>query len=68
MSPAEELEELRKFASDTFGARPPLAACAQSLPRLSPELLAKHIGAIKPHKAVPQGSAPAAAWKLCASV
>ena len=46
---------------------PPLAACTQSLPRLSPELLAKHIGAIKPHKAVPQGSAPAAAWKLCAS-
>ena len=67
MSSAEELEELRKFASDTFGVHSPLAACTQSLPRLSPELLAKHIGAIKPHKAVPQGSAPAAAWKLCAS-
>ena len=65
MSPAEELEQLRKFALDTFGVHPPLAACTQSLPRLSPELLAKHIGAIKPHKAVPQ--VPAAAWKLCAS-
>ena len=43
MSPAEELEELRKFALDTFGVHPPLAACTQSLPRLSPELLAKHI-------------------------
>ena len=30
-------------------------------------LLGKHIGSIRPHKAVPTGSAPAAAWKLCAS-
>ena len=30
-------------------------------------LLGKHIGSIRPHKAVPTGSAPAPAWKLCAS-
>ena len=38
-----------------------------SLPDISGTLLGKHIGSIRPHKAVPTGSAPAAAWKLCAS-
>ena len=36
-----------------------------SLPTLSAPLLSKHIGSIRPHKAVPQNSASAAAWKLC---
>ena len=66
MSPAEEVEELKSFASSTFGAHPPSEDRRTPLPRLEPELLAKHIRSIKPHKAVPQGSAPAAAWKLCA--
>ena len=66
MGPAEELEVLGEFAVSTFGAHAPLPERTGSLPRLDPQLLAKHIRSIKPHKAVPKGSAPAAAWKLCA--
>ena len=36
------------------------------MPQLEPAKLARHIASIKPGKAVPKGSAPAAAWKLCA--
>ena len=37
-----------------------------SFPQMSQKLLAKHISSIKPGRAVPKGSAPAAAWRLCA--
>ena len=37
------------------------------MPSIPADTLAKHIASIKPRKAVPDGSAPAAAWKLCAS-
>ena len=36
------------------------------MPQLEPAKLARHIASIKPGKAVPKGSVPAAAWKLCA--
>ena len=36
------------------------------MPQLDPARLARNIASIKPGKAVPKGSAPAAAWKLCA--
>ncbi|CAE7172856.1 RXLR78 [Symbiodinium pilosum] len=67
MGVAEELEVLGEFASSIFGAHAPLPDRTGSLPHLDPQLLAKHIRSIKPHKAVPKGSAPAAAWKLCAN-
>ena len=67
MGPAEELEVLGDFAVSTFGVHDPLPERAGPLPHLDPPLLAKHIGSIKPNKAVPKGSAPAAAWKLCAN-
>ena len=35
------------------------------LPTLEAAVLAKHTHSIKPSKAVPMGSAPAAAWRLC---
>ena len=66
MGPAEELEVLGEFAVSTFSVHAPLPETTGSLPHLDPQLLAKHIRSIKPHKAVPKGSAPAAAWKLCA--
>ena len=66
MGPAEELEALGEFAVSTFGAHAPLPDRTGSLPHLEPQLLPKHIKSIKPRKAVPRGSAPAAAWKLCA--
>ena len=66
MGPVEELEVLGEYAVSTFGAHEPLPERTGPLPHLDPQLLAKHIRSIKPHKAVPKGSAPAAAWKLCA--
>eukprot|EP00439_Symbiodinium_sp_Y106_P009955 s3684_g1.t1 len=43
-----------------------IGATERSMPQLEPAKLARHIASIKPGKAVPKGSAPAAAWKLCA--
>ena len=66
MGPEEELEALRTYASSTFSTHEALPERTHPLPRIDPQLLAKHIKSIKPHKAVPKDSAPAAAWKLCA--
>ena len=66
MSSADELHALRDFAKDTFGVHEALPERTQPVPPMAPDLLAKHIKSIKPHKAVPKDSAPAAAWKLCA--
>ena len=66
LSPAGELDELRKYATDVFGKYPRLQDNFVGLPHLDPTTLAKHIASIKPGKAVPKGAAPAAAWKICA--
>ena len=66
LSPAGELDELRKYATDVFGKYPRLQDNFVGLPHLAPTTLAKHIASIKPGKAVPKGAAPTAAWKICA--
>ena len=66
MGSEEELEALRTYASSTFSTHEALPERTHPLPRIDPQLLAKHIKSIEPHKAVPKDSAPAAAWKLCA--
>ena len=66
MSPEEELEALRIYASDTFSTHAALQERTHFFPLLDPQLLAKHIKTIKQRKAVPKDSAPAAARKLCA--
>ena len=53
MGPVEELEVLGEYAVSTFGAHEPLPERTGPLPHLDPQLLAKHIRSIKPHKAVP---------------
>ena len=65
LSPQEELSTLSRYAKDIFAAHPPLYPARGMLPHLTPADLAKHIHSIKPGKAVPEGSAPAAAWRLC---
>ncbi|CAE7909683.1 unnamed protein product, partial [Symbiodinium microadriaticum] len=67
LSPEEELIELGKFAKKVFAAHPPLAPNTGQFPSLSTAQLAKHVSSIKPGKAVPKGSAPAATWKQCAT-
>ena len=54
------------FASNTFGVHEALSERAHPIPAIEPQLRAKHIKSIKPHKAVLKDSAPAAAWTLCA--
>ena len=66
MNSADELCALREFAKDTFGVHEALPERTQRVPPIAPDLLAKHIRSIKPHKAVPKDSAPAATWKVCA--
>ena len=63
-----ELQLLRNHVETVFAKHPPLEHAVSSLPVISPRLLSKHIGSIRPHKAVPQGSAPAAAWRLCSDL
>ena len=65
LSPATELKELGQYATKVFAAHPRLPDQAGLMPQLDPARLARHIASIKPGKAVPKGSAPAAAWKLC---
>ena len=67
LTPQEELTMLETHVTKIFAKYPQLNHTVHSLPDISGTLLAKHIGSIRPHKAVPTGSAPAAAWKLCAS-
>ena len=57
---------LETHARAIFAKYPQLDHTVHALPDISGTLLTKHIGSIRPHKAVPSGSAPAAAWKLCA--
>ena len=59
MNSADELCALREFAKDTFGVHEALPERTQHVPPIAPDLLAKHIRSIKPHKAVPKDSAPA---------
>ena len=61
-----ELKELGQYATQVFAAHPKLPEQTGRMPQLEPAKLARHIASIKPEKAVPKGSAPAAAWKLCA--
>ena len=63
-----ELQLLRNHVETVFAKHPPLEHAVSSLPVISQRLLSKHIGSIRPHKAVPQGSAPAAAWRLCSDL
>ena len=65
LSPQDELSTLSKYAKDIFAAHLPLTPAQGLLPYLAPADLARHIHSIKPGKAVPEGSAPAAAWRLC---
>ena len=58
---------LETHVTKVFAKYPQLNRTVSSLPDMTSALLGKHIGSIRPHKAVPTGSAPAAAWKLCAS-
>ena len=66
LSPANELKELGQYATQVFAAHPKLPEQAGRMPQLEPAKLARHTASIKPGKAVPKGSAPAGAWKLCA--
>ena len=66
LSPANELKELGQYATQVFAAHPKLPEQTGRMPQLEPAKLARHIASIKPGKAVPKGSAPAAVWKLCA--
>ena len=67
LTPQEELTMLETHVTKIFAKYPQLDRTVHSLPDISGTLLGKHIGSIRPHKAVPTGSAPAAAWRLCAS-
>ena len=66
LSPANELKELSQYATQVFAAHPKLPEHTGSMPQLEPAKLARQKASIKPGKAVPKGSALAAAWKLCA--
>ena len=61
LTPANELKELGQYATQVFAAHPKLPEHTGSMPQLEPAKLARHIASIKPGKAVPKGSAPAAA-------
>ena len=67
LGPQQELEVLKTYASRVFGAHAPLLPMSGPLPALPLSDLDEHIHSIKPGKAVPEGSAPAAAWRLCSS-
>ena len=67
LTPQEELTMLETHVTKIFAKYPQLNRTVYSLPDMPGALLGKHIGSIRPHKAVPTGSAAAAAWKLCAS-
>ena len=56
LSPAGELDALRKYATDVSGKYPRLSNNFVGLPPLDSTLLAKHIASIKPGKAVPSGT------------
>ena len=62
----EELTMLETHVTKIFAKYPQLNRTVHSLPDISATLLGKHIGSMRSHKAVPTGSAPAAAWNLCA--
>ena len=65
MAAEEELKLMQDHAKAVFQRHDRLQFEVFSLPTLSASLLSKHISSIRPHKAVPQHSASAAAWKLC---
>ena len=65
MDAKEELQLMKDHARSVFQRHERLQAEITGLPSLTAPLLAKHIRSIRPHKAAPQGSASAAAWKLC---
>ena len=68
LTESEGLAELKRHSLSIFSSHPPLASGAgQALPRLDRSSLSKGIASIKPEKAVPQGSAPASMYRLCAS-
>ena len=55
----EELTMLETHVAKIFAKYPQLNHAINALPDISGTLLAKHIGSIRPHKAVPTRSAPA---------
>ena len=65
MAAEEELKLMQEHAKTVFQRHDRLQFEVRGLPTLSAPLLSKHISSIRPHKAVPQNSASAAAWKLC---
>ena len=65
LGPKQELEALRQHASKVFSAHAPLLPLQGPLPSLDLTNLDQHIHSIKPGKAVPEGAAPAASWRLC---
>ena len=65
LGPKQELEALRQYASKVFSAHAPLLPLQGPLPSLDLTNLDQHIHSIKPGKAVPEGAAPAASWRLC---
>ena len=68
LTESEGLAELKRHSLSIFSSHPPLASgVGQALPKLDKSSLAKGIASIKPEKAVPQGSAPASMYRLCAS-
>ena len=60
----EELKLTQEHAQAVFQTHERLQFEVSSLPTLSAPLLSKHIGSIRPHKAVPQNSASAATCKV----
>ena len=67
MAAEEELQLMTDHAKAVFQRHDRLDVLVNTLPHLQAPALAKHIGSIRPHKAVPEGSASAAAWKLCSA-
>eukprot|EP00439_Symbiodinium_sp_Y106_P050809 s1109_g6.t1 len=65
LSPLDELQALKAYAEEVFACHPPLRFMDGALPPIPADLLAKHVGSIRPDKAVPEGAAPAAAWRQC---
>ena len=59
---------LQDFGHTVFARDSDLPAASFPLPPLNSSSLAKQIGSIQPHKAVPEGSAPSSVYKLCATL
>ena len=58
LSPLDELQALKAYAEEIFACHPPLRFMDGALPPIPADLLAKHVGSIRPDKAVQRGPLP----------